>query len=59
VVRTPILEGGGKYGKMLTDIPPKQLRRVWERMKPMAPNTFAEKVLNTVAKNKAIIIVPS
>jgi NAD(P)-dependent dehydrogenase (short-subunit alcohol dehydrogenase family) len=59
VVRTPILEGGGKYGKMLIDIPPEQIRRIWERMKPMAPNTFARKVLNSVAKNKAIIIVPS
>jgi NAD(P)-dependent dehydrogenase (short-subunit alcohol dehydrogenase family) len=59
VVRTPILEGGGKYGKMLIDIPPEQIRRMWERMKPMAPNTFAKKVLNSVAKNKAIIIVPA
>ena len=59
VVRTPILEGGGKYGKMLIDIPPEQLRRMWERLRPMSPNIFAEKVLNSVAKNKAIIIVPS
>jgi NAD(P)-dependent dehydrogenase (short-subunit alcohol dehydrogenase family) len=59
VIRTPILEGGGKYGKMLIDIPPEQIRRLWERLKPMPPNIFAEKVLNSVAKNKAIIIVPS
>jgi len=59
VVRTPILEGGGKYGKMLIDIPPEQVRRMWERLRPMSPNIFAEKVLNSVAKNKAIIIVPS
>ena len=59
VVRTPILEGGGKYGKMLIDIPPEQLRRMWEKLKPMSPNIFAKKVLNSVAKNKAIIIVPS
>jgi NAD(P)-dependent dehydrogenase (short-subunit alcohol dehydrogenase family) len=58
VIRTPILEGG-KYGKMLIDIPPEQLRRMWERFKPMPPNIFANKVLNSVAKNKAIIIVPS
>ena len=58
VVRTPILEGG-KYGKMLTDISPEQLRRMWEKFSPMPPNIFAEKVLNSVAKNKAIIIVPS
>jgi len=59
VIRTPILEGGGRYGKMLIDIPPEQLRRMWERFKPMSPNTFANKVLNSVAENRAIIIVPS
>jgi NAD(P)-dependent dehydrogenase (short-subunit alcohol dehydrogenase family) len=59
VVRTPILEGGGKYGKMLIDIPPEQIGRMWERLRPISPNIFAEKVLNSVAKNKAIIIVPS
>jgi NAD(P)-dependent dehydrogenase (short-subunit alcohol dehydrogenase family) len=58
-VRTPILAGGGKYGKMLIDIPPQQMRRMWERVRPKPPDIFAEKVLNSVAKNKAIIIVPS
>jgi len=58
-VRTPILEGGGRYGKMLIEIPPEQLRRMLERLRPMSPNIFAEKVLNSVAKNKAIIILPS
>ena len=32
---------------------------MWEKLKPMAPNLFAKKVLDLVAKNKAIIIVPS
>jgi NAD(P)-dependent dehydrogenase (short-subunit alcohol dehydrogenase family) len=59
VIRTPILEGGGKYGKMLVDIPPEELRRMWERLRPMSPNLFAKKVLKSVAKNKAIIVVPS
>jgi NAD(P)-dependent dehydrogenase (short-subunit alcohol dehydrogenase family) len=59
VVRTPILEGGGKYGKLLIDIPPEEFRRMWEKLKPMSPNVFAEKVLNSVARNKAIIVVPS
>jgi NAD(P)-dependent dehydrogenase (short-subunit alcohol dehydrogenase family) len=58
-IRTPILEDGGKYGKMLIDIPLEQQRRMWEKFKPMPPNIFANKVLNSVAKNKAIIIVPS
>lgn len=59
VIRTPILEGGGKYGKMLTDIPPEQLRRMLEKLRPMSPNIFARRVLKSVAKNKAIIIAPS
>jgi short-subunit dehydrogenase len=44
---------------MLIDIPPDQMHRMWERVRPMSPNIFAQKVLNSVAKNKAIIIVPS
>jgi hypothetical protein len=44
---------------MLIEIPPEKMRRMWERSKPMSPNLFAEKVLKSVAKNKAIIIVPS
>ena len=59
VVRTPILEGGGKYGKMLIDAPPEELRRMLERLRPISPNLFAKRVLKSVAKNKAIIIVPS
>jgi len=59
VIRTPILEGGGKYGKMLIDIPPKELQRMLERLRPMSPNLFAKTVLKSVAQNKAIIIVPS
>lgn len=58
VIRTPILEGG-KYGKMLVEISPEKMRRFWEKLKPMAPDLFAEKVLTMVARNKPIIIVPS
>lgn len=57
-IRTPILEGG-KYGKMLIDVPLEQVRQLWEKVKPMDPNLFAKKVLKAVARNKAIIIVPS
>ena len=58
VIRTPILEGG-KYGKSLVDISPEQMRDMMERFKPMPPNIFARKALDAVAKNKAIIIIPS
>jgi len=59
VIRTAILEGGGKYGRMLVEIPPEKMRSMWEKLKPMDPNLFAKKVLDAVAKNKPIIIVPS
>ena len=59
VIRTPILERGGKYGKMHIDIPDEQLRRMWEIFKPMSPNIFSKKVIHSVVKNRAIIIVPS
>ena len=61
-VRTAILEGGGKYGKMLIDLSPEQHRQMLvmiEKFKPISPNNFAKKALNSVAKNKAIIVVPA
>jgi NAD(P)-dependent dehydrogenase (short-subunit alcohol dehydrogenase family) len=58
VIRTPILEGG-KYGKVLMNISDEKLRDMWEKLKPMSPDVFAKKALNSVAKNKAIIVVPA
>lgn len=61
-VRTAILEGGGKYGKMLIDLSPEQHRQMLEmieKFKPISPDIFAKKALNLVAKNKAIIVVPA
>jgi len=65
VVRTPIIEGGGRFGKLLPTLPPDRqrafwdrIRPMWERMRPMDPDKFAKKVLRAVARNKAVIIVP-
>jgi NAD(P)-dependent dehydrogenase (short-subunit alcohol dehydrogenase family) len=58
VIRTPILRGG-KYGKTLADIPMDKMEPLFERYRPMSPIIFARKVLNAVAKNKAIIIFPA
>ena len=58
VIRTPILEGGGRYGKMLINISPEKQRLMWEKLNPMSPDVFAAKGLDLVAKNRAIIIVP-
>lgn len=58
VVRTPILEGG-KYGKSLAGLTPRQQRESWEKLKPMPADVFASKALDAIAKNKAIIVIPS
>ena len=57
-IRTPILHGG-KYGKQLMNLSDEQLREIFEKLNPMSPDIFAEKAINAVAKNKAIIILPS
>ena len=61
-VRTAILEDGGKFGRSLLDLSPDQKRRlleIYERFKPMPPNTFAARALDLIAKNKAIVVLPS
>jgi NAD(P)-dependent dehydrogenase (short-subunit alcohol dehydrogenase family) len=58
VIRTAILDGGGKFGRMLVDISPAAVSRMWESLKPMPPELFAKKVLNAIAKNKAVIVEP-
>jgi NAD(P)-dependent dehydrogenase (short-subunit alcohol dehydrogenase family) len=58
VIRTPILSGG-KYGKMLGPVPSEGLEASWERLRPMAPERFAQRVLEAVRKNRPIIVVPS
>jgi len=58
-IRTPILEGGGKYGKSYADMTPDQERRMWDKVRPMSPDAFARAALTAVARNKAIIVIPS
>jgi len=59
VIDTPILEDAGKYGKLLVPIAREVQRAYWQRLWPMPADRFAKKVLRAVAKNKAIIVVPS
>jgi NAD(P)-dependent dehydrogenase (short-subunit alcohol dehydrogenase family) len=59
VIRTAILVGGVKYGRMLVEIPSEIQRSMWEKLKPMPSDLFAEKALNALAKNEAIVIIPS
>lgn len=59
VIQTPILQGGGKFGKMLINIPHELEAQYWKVLRPMPVDKFAQKVLRAVAKNKPIIIVPA
>jgi NAD(P)-dependent dehydrogenase (short-subunit alcohol dehydrogenase family) len=59
VIRTPILERGGKYGKMLRPLQVEVQRKNWERLRPMDPDQFARRALGGVAKNKAVIVIPA
>lgn len=62
VVRTDILDGGGKYNKTSVEISheqKQQMLEMFEKLNPMPPAVFAKQALDQVAKNKAIIVVPS
>lgn len=50
---------GGDLQVELVDMPPEKARELWERGKPMPPGVFASKVLRLVARNRAVIVVPS
>lgn len=58
VIRTAILEGGGKFGKSLDEGGDEVQREMLERYKPMEPDTFAEAALKQIAANKPIIVLP-
>jgi NAD(P)-dependent dehydrogenase (short-subunit alcohol dehydrogenase family) len=58
-VRTPALTCESRYGKVLPPIPPEVLRMLVERQRPMRPEQFAEQALRAVARNRAIIVIPS
>jgi NAD(P)-dependent dehydrogenase (short-subunit alcohol dehydrogenase family) len=58
-VRTPALTGKARYGKVLPPLCAEVLQKLVERQRPMRPERFAEKALRAVAKNQAIIVIPS
>jgi NADP-dependent 3-hydroxy acid dehydrogenase YdfG len=58
-IRTPILTGG-KYGRTtIAGIGEKELLKLWEPSRPMAPEKFAERALRAVLRGDAIIVVPA
>jgi NAD(P)-dependent dehydrogenase (short-subunit alcohol dehydrogenase family) len=58
-VRTPILADGGKFGRILYDVKSEKILSIWEKFRPMDPDEVASKALKAVAKNTAIIVIPS
>jgi NAD(P)-dependent dehydrogenase (short-subunit alcohol dehydrogenase family) len=60
VIRTPVLEDGGKYGIVrLRHLSLQPLLQTLQRLHPMDPDRFAERTLRALARNKAIIIIPA
>jgi NAD(P)-dependent dehydrogenase (short-subunit alcohol dehydrogenase family) len=57
-VRTPILDGGGRYGWFKPDIDRDVMRQALERVRPMDPALLARRVVRAVERNQAIIIEP-
>jgi NAD(P)-dependent dehydrogenase (short-subunit alcohol dehydrogenase family) len=62
VIRTPLL-GGGQHGVFVGGIPEQQQRdlalRYFERFRPMDVRRFAVQALDQVARNRAIIVIPT
>ena len=62
VIQTPLLSGG-RYGIFVGGRPEAAMREAsreyFERLRPMDVGRFAAKVLDQVARNRAIIVVPA
>ena len=61
VIRTPILEGG-KHGIFLLPMPETAQRaltaKLFELFRPMDPAVFARQLLDQVARNRGLIVIP-
>jgi NAD(P)-dependent dehydrogenase (short-subunit alcohol dehydrogenase family) len=58
VIRTPILTGG-EYGRInMPGVSNDEFLKSWERLRPMAADKFAKRVLRAVLRNDAMIVVP-
>lgn len=59
VIRTPLMTGG-QYGRMnLAGVSDEEFLKFAERLRPMAPQVFAERALRAVLRGDAIIVVPA
>lgn len=58
VIRTPILVNAGLFGRMKFALPESTQLAMWERLRPMDPDHFAQAALADVARNVSIIVHP-
>jgi NADP-dependent 3-hydroxy acid dehydrogenase YdfG len=59
VVRTPMMTGG-TYGRLRANVDEAQyVKEMFEPLKPMAPDAFAERALRGVLRGRAIIVLPA
>lgn len=58
VVETPLLDGGGKFGKVLDRVNPETMRQMWRTMRPISASAFADDALRGVARNRPVIVSP-
>ena len=59
VIRTPILDGGGRHGRLRHFLDPGIQKALWERTRPMDVDLFARRALDDVARNRAVIVHPA
>lgn len=60
IIRTPIMNGG-KYGRDIQNLTKRQQENFLcslEKIKPMDPDLFAKRAIDSVAKNRFLIILP-
>jgi NAD(P)-dependent dehydrogenase (short-subunit alcohol dehydrogenase family) len=58
LVRTPIIYGG-KYGRWIRDYPEDRVKKLMESIRPFPVEKFVQVALKQIARNKAIIVIPS
>jgi NAD(P)-dependent dehydrogenase (short-subunit alcohol dehydrogenase family) len=59
VIRTPILDGGGRHGRLRSFLDVGTQRALWEKLRPMDVDVFARRALDDVARNRAVIVHPA
>jgi NAD(P)-dependent dehydrogenase (short-subunit alcohol dehydrogenase family) len=59
VIRTPILDDGGRHGILRSFLPPEEQRVLWQHLRPMDPDVLAGKALDAVARNRGVIVIPA